>query len=128
MVSAQRGNAIGYITSTVNPLKGQSLAGSDASSSSLSSSNEGQSQQGNSSEIASTYPPGGLTPFAPLFNIGFENLVSPIIAAGVFASAAFYINSVLSLKSSINQVNGTSTKVSTRTSPESSQSGKEKIG
>ena len=126
--AAQRGNAIGYITSTVNPLKGQSLAGSDASSSSLSSSNEGQSQQGNLSEIASTYPPGGLTPFAPLFNIGFENLVSPIIAAGVFASAAFYINSVLSLKSSIKQVNGTSTKVSTRTSPESSQSGKEKIG
>ena len=96
--AAQRGNAIGYITSTVNPLKGQSLAGSDASSSSLSSSNEGQSQQGNLSEIASTYPPGGLTPFAPLFNIGFENLVSPIIAAGVFASAAFYINSVLRLE------------------------------
>ena len=87
--AAQRGNAIGYITSSVNLLKGQSSSASAASSSSLSSSNEGQSRQGNSSEIASTYPPGGLTPFTPLFNIGFENLVSPIIAAGVFASAAF---------------------------------------
>jgi putative copper export protein/streptogramin lyase len=120
--AAQRGNAIGYITSTVNPLKGQSSPASP-----LSSSNEGQSQQGNSSEIASTYPPGGLTPIAPLFNIGFENLVSPIIAAGVFASAAFYINSVLSLKSSIKQVNGTSTTVSKRVDPESSQSRKKKI-
>ena len=98
------------------PVEGAILVSviSSSSSSSLSSSNEGQSRQGNSSEIASTYPPGGLTPFTPLFNIGFENLVSPIIAAGVFASAAFYINSVLSLKSSIKQVNGTSTTVSTR--------------
>ena len=125
--AAQRGNAIGYITSSVNPLKGQSSSASSPSSSSLSSSNEGQSQQGNSSEIASTYPPGGLTPFTPLFNIGFENLMSPIIAAGVFASAAFYINSVLSLKSSIKQVNGTSTTVSTRVDPESSQSRRKKI-
>ncbi len=100
--AAQRGNAIGYITSSANPL--QSTAASGIPSSSVSSSPSGiPGQEG----ATTTNNPNVLsqTPLTPLFNIGYEYLLGPLIAIGVIASAAFYVNSVLSLKTSIRRVN-----------------------
>ena len=47
----------------------------------------------------------GQTPFTPIFRVGFEYLLGPLIATGVIASAVFYVNSVITLKSSISKVN-----------------------
>jgi copper transport protein len=99
--AAQRGNAIGYITSSVNP--SQSTPAPTIPSSSISSSPSGIPGQ----EGATTSNPNDFaeTPLTPLFNIGYEYLLGPLIAIGVIASAAFYVNSVLSLKISIRRVN-----------------------
>jgi hypothetical protein len=99
--AAQRGNAIGYITSSVNPSQGTSTSGIPTSS--VSSSPSGISEQ----EGATTNSPNDFaqTPLTPLFNTGYEYLLGPLIAVGVIASAAFYVNSVLSLKTSIRRVN-----------------------
>ena len=99
--AAQRGNAIGYITSSVNP--SQSTAAPGIPSSSISSSPSGIPGQ----EGVTTNNPNDFaqTPLTPLFNIGYEYLLGPLIAVGVIASAAFYVNSVLSLKTSIKRVN-----------------------
>jgi len=102
--AAQRGNAIGYITPSVNPLKSTSSQG--LSSPSPSSSSFGpQGQGGITTEATST--PAGIeqSPLTPLFNFGYEYLLGPLIAIGVVASAAFYVNSVVSLKASIRRVN-----------------------
>jgi copper transport protein len=102
--AAQRGNAIGYITPSVNPLKGASSQ--DLSSPSPSSSSFGpQGQGGITTEATST--PAGIeqTPLTPLFNFGYEYLLGPLSAIGVVASAAFYVNSVVSLRTSIRRVN-----------------------
>jgi copper transport protein len=99
--AAQRGNAIGYITSSVNPSQGTAASG--IPSSYVSSSPYGITGQ----EGATTNDPDDFaqTPLTPLFNVGYEYLLGPLIAIGVIASAAFYINSVLSLKTSIKRVN-----------------------
>jgi putative copper export protein/streptogramin lyase/methionine-rich copper-binding protein CopC len=99
--AAQRGNAIGYITSIVNP--SQSTPAPGIPSSSVSSSPSGIPGQ----EGATTNSPNDFaqTPLTPLFNIGYEYLLGPLIAIGVIASATFYVNSVLSLKTSIRRVN-----------------------
>jgi copper transport protein len=99
--AAQRGNAIGYITPSVNPLKSTSSQGLSSPSSSFGP----QGQGGITTEATST--PAGIeqTPLTPLFSYGYEYLLSPIIAIGVVASAAFYVNSVVSLKTSIRRVN-----------------------
>jgi copper transport protein len=81
--AAQRGNAIGYIASTVNPMLSTSPLG-------LSPSTQSEAMQ---------------TIFTPLFSVGYENLLGPLIAIGVVASSAFYVKSVVSLKTSINEVN-----------------------
>jgi methionine-rich copper-binding protein CopC/putative copper export protein/streptogramin lyase len=86
--AAQRGNSLGYITPSVN------LGASISSPSSGSDQNQG---------AIST--PGGQTVFTPLFNIGYEYLIGPIMAMGILACAAFYVNSVFSLKASVKQVN-----------------------
>jgi hypothetical protein len=46
------------------------------------------------------------TILTPLFSVGFENLMGPLIAIGVVASSAFYLNSVTTLQTSIRKVNG----------------------
>lgn len=97
--AAQRGNSLGYIASSVNLLQG---APTSPSMPPTSSSSEGQNQ-----EMITI--PGGPTLFTPLFNIGYEYLLGPLIAIGVLVSAAFYINSVVSLKTSIRQVNAITT-------------------
>ena len=99
--AAQRGNAIGYITPSVNPLKSTSSQGLSSPSSSFGP----QGQVGIMTEASST--PAGIeqTPLTPLFSYGYEYLLSPLIAIGVVASAAFYVNSVVSLKTSIRRVN-----------------------
>jgi copper transport protein len=99
--AAQRGNAIGYITPSVNPLKSTSSQGL----STPSASSGPQGQGGITTEATST--PAGIeqTPLTPLFSYGYEYLLSPLIAIGVIASAAFYVNSVVSLKTSIRRVN-----------------------
>jgi hypothetical protein len=99
--AAQRGNAIGFITSSVNPSQGTSASGIPPSS--ISSSSSGIPGE----EGAPTNNPNDFaqTPLTPLFNIGYEYLLGPLIAIGVIASAAFYVNSVLSLKTSIRRVN-----------------------
>ncbi|MGB7884330.1 MAG: hypothetical protein WBL44_16510, partial [Nitrososphaeraceae archaeon] len=99
--AAQRGNAIGYITPSVNPLKSTSSQGLSSPSSSFGP----QGQGGITTEATST--PTGIeqTLLTPLFSYGYEYLLSPIIAIGVVASAAFYVNSVVSLKTSIRRVN-----------------------
>ena len=89
--AAQRGSAIGYIKSSVNPLQ---LSSSSISASSPSSSFDDSGRSGV-----------GQTPFTPIFGIGFEYLLAPLVATGVIASAVFYVNSVITLKSSINKVN-----------------------
>jgi putative copper export protein/methionine-rich copper-binding protein CopC/streptogramin lyase len=90
--AAQRGSAIGYITSSVNPLQPSSQSSLSASSSSTSLDDSGRSGAGQ-------------TPFTLLFSIGFESLLGPLIAIGVIASAVFYVNSVITLKSCISKVN-----------------------
>jgi copper transport protein len=80
--AAQRGNALGYITSSVNPMQ------------SPSSASQAPTSAGQEVEINQA----GL-------DMSYEYLVSPIIAAGVTICAAFYVNSVASLKSSIRKVN-----------------------
>jgi copper transport protein len=97
--AAQRGNAIGYITSSVNPLKSTSSQGLSAPSASFGP----QGQGGITTEATST-------PLTSLFNYGYEYLLSPLIAIGVVASAAFYVNSVVSLKTSIRRVSELITK------------------
>jgi copper transport protein len=96
--AAQRGNAIGYITPSVNPLKTTSSQGLSTPSSSFGP----QGQGGITTEKAGIEQ----TPLIPLFSYGYEYLLSPLIAIGVIASAAVYVNSVVSLKSSIRRVNG----------------------
>lgn len=98
--AAQRGNAIGYITPSVNPLKSTSSQGLSAPSASFGP----QGQGGITTEA--TFTPAGIeqTPLTPLFSYGYEYLLSPLIAIGVVASAAFYVNSVVSLKTSIRRV------------------------
>jgi putative copper export protein/streptogramin lyase/methionine-rich copper-binding protein CopC len=104
--AAQRGNAIGYITSTVNPMQGSQSEGLSSPSSSSSPSGV-LSQEGITNESTATSQLDSLkTIFTPLFNIGYENLMGPLIAIGVVASSAFYVNSVTTLKSSIRKVNG----------------------
>ncbi len=98
--AAQRGNSIGYITSSLNLLQ---VAPTSTSAPSTPSSVGGQSP---------ITIPGGQTLFTPMFNIGYEYLIGPIIAIGVLASAAFYINSIVSLKTSIRQVNSITTSAS----------------
>lgn len=90
--AAQRGSAIGYITSSVNPL--QLSPQSSTSASSPSSSFDDSDRNGV-----------GQTPFTPIFRIGFEYFLGPLIATGVIASAVFYVNSVITLKSSISKAN-----------------------
>jgi copper transport protein len=99
--SAQRGSAIGYITSSVNPL--QSTASSEVSSASKSSSGQSGSPATISDSLVQT-------PFTPLFNFGYEYLIGPIIAVGIIASAVFYVNCVISLKKSIRLVSGSESK------------------
>lgn len=101
--AAQRGNAIGYIASSVNPLKGTSPG--LASSSSSSSSGAVPGQGGNTSEATTSLERAEQTPFTLLSNIGYEYLISPLIAICVVACAALYVNSVVTLKTSIKQVN-----------------------
>ncbi len=103
--AAQRGNAIGFITSSVNPML--TTAPQGLSSTSLSSSPSGlPSQEGTMNEATYAQSNGMQSIFTPLFNIGYENLLGPLIAMGVVASAAFYVNSIVSLKTSIRKVNG----------------------
>jgi copper transport protein len=99
--AAQRGNAIGYITPSVNPLKSTSSQGLSTASSSFGP----QGQGGITTEATSTPAAIEQTPLTPLFSYGYEYLLSPLIAIGVVASAAFYVNSVVSLKTSIRRVN-----------------------
>ena len=102
----QRGHSLGFITSSVNPLQSTSSQGIPPSSFSSSSSPPGISgQEGAPNDATASSNDFAQTPLTPLFNIGFEYLLGPIIAIGVIASAAFYINSVLSLKTSIKLVN-----------------------
>jgi len=103
--AAQRGNAIGYITPSVNLLQSTSSPGLPSPSSSSSPSGA-QVQEGITNEATSTSAGAGQTLFTSLFNIGYEYLLAPLIAIGVVASAAFYVNSVVSLKTSIRRVNG----------------------
>jgi len=98
--AAQRGNAIGYITPSVDPLKSTSSEGLSTASSSFAP----QGQRGITTEATST-PAIEQTPLTPLFSYGYEYLLSPLIAIGVITSAAFYVNSVLNLKASIRRVN-----------------------
>ncbi|MPZ08067.1 MAG: hypothetical protein GEU26_16900 [Nitrososphaeraceae archaeon] len=102
--AAQRGNAIGFITPSVNPLKSTSSQGLSSPPSSSSSFGP-QGPGGITTEATST--PAGIeqTLLTPLFNFGYEYLLGPLIAVGVVASAAFYVNSVVSLKASIKRVN-----------------------
>jgi hypothetical protein len=99
--AAQRGNAIGYITSSVNPSQGTTSSGIPSSSIS-SSPSVIPGQEGVTTNKPNDF---AQTPLTPLFNIGYEYLQGPLIAIGVIASAAFYVNSVLSLKTSIRRVN-----------------------
>jgi copper transport protein len=99
--AAQRGNAIGFITSSVNPLQSSSSPGSP-SLSLLSSPSRSPDLVGTGTNDSIDF---AQTPLTSLFNIGYEYLLGPIIAIGVIASAAFYINSVISLKNSIKRVN-----------------------
>jgi putative copper export protein/streptogramin lyase/methionine-rich copper-binding protein CopC len=99
--SAQRGSAIGYITSTVNPLQ------STSSSEVLSSSTSSSGQSGSPATISDSLVQ---TPFTSIFNFGYEYLIGPIIAVGIIASAVFYVNSVISLKKSIRLVIGSEAK------------------
>lgn len=92
--AAQRGNSLGYITPSVNLLQGAS----SSPSSPISLPSEGQN-----GGVVSVL--GGETVFTPLFNFGYEYLIGPTIALGLIACAAFYVNSVLSLKTSVRQVN-----------------------
>lgn len=102
--AAQRGNAIGYITPSINPLKGASSQ--DLSSPSPSSSSFGPRGQGGITTEATSTPAGiEQTPLTPLFNFGYAYLLGPLIAIGVVASAAFYVNIVVSLRTSIRRVN-----------------------
>jgi hypothetical protein len=94
--SAQRGSAIGYITSTINPLQ-------STTSSEVSSSTPSTGQSGSAATISDSLE---LTPLVPIFNFGYEYLIGPIIAVGIIASAVFYVNSVVNLKKSIRLVNG----------------------
>jgi putative copper export protein/streptogramin lyase/methionine-rich copper-binding protein CopC len=103
--AAQRGNAIGFITSSVNPMLSTAPQGLSSPSSSLSPSGI-PSQEGTTNEATSTHSNAMQSIFTPLFNIGYENLLGPVIAIGVVASAAFYVNSIVSLKTSIRKVNG----------------------
>jgi putative copper export protein/streptogramin lyase/methionine-rich copper-binding protein CopC len=96
--AAQRGNALGYVTSSVN---------FEPSPSSSSSGSEGRGPDVSNEAITSSNT--DQTPLSPLFNIGYEYLISPLIALGVIASSAFYVNSVISLKNSIQKVNSLST-------------------
>ena len=100
--AAQRGNSLGYITSSVNPLQGAS------SSSSLTSTQTSSSAVGQENEAAAAVP-GGDTLLTPLFNVGFEYLLGPVIAIGIVVAAAYYIKSVVNLKLSIRQVNALTT-------------------
>jgi copper transport protein len=99
--AAQRGNAIGYITPSVNPLKSTSSQGLSTASSSFGP----QGQGGITTEATSTPAAIEQTPLTTFFSYGYEYLLSPLIAIGVVASAAFYVNSVVSLKTSIRRVN-----------------------
>jgi putative copper export protein/streptogramin lyase len=90
--AAQRGSAIGYIKSSMNPL--QLSSQSSTSASSPSSSFDDSDRNGV-----------GPTPFTPILRVGFEYLLAPLIATGIIASAVFYVNSVITLKSSISKVN-----------------------
>jgi putative copper export protein/streptogramin lyase/methionine-rich copper-binding protein CopC len=94
----QRGDALGYITSSVNFMQNPSPSISTASGS------QGQEQAAENRNIRSSAA-NQTTIFSPLFNLGYEYVMAPIIAAGVVASAAFYTNSVVSLKATIRQVN-----------------------
>jgi putative copper export protein/streptogramin lyase/methionine-rich copper-binding protein CopC len=90
--AAQRGSAIGYIKSSVNPLQLSSQSSTLASSpsSSFDDSDRSGVEQ---------------TPLTPIFRIGFEYLLGPLIATGVIASAVFYVKSVTTLKSSLSKIN-----------------------
>ncbi|MGH2990148.1 MAG: hypothetical protein ACRDMA_09830 [Solirubrobacterales bacterium] len=96
--AAQRGNAIGYITSSV-------LQNLSSSSSSVDGRDRGQ-MQGEAENEASSLGYPILALFVPLFSIGYEYLLGPIIAIGVIISAVFYVNSVVSLKTTIRKVSG----------------------
>ena len=98
--AAQRGNAIGYITPTVNLLQSPS----PASSPSASLSAGGQDQGAVTNNTVLSFPE-EQTFFTPLFNIGYEYLLGPLIAMSIFASAVFYVKVVFSVKTSIMQVN-----------------------
>src|SRR5918996_1200406 len=98
--AAQRGNAIGYITPTVNLLQSPSPASSPSSS--LSAGGQDQGAVTNNTVLSF---PEEQTFFTPLFNIGYGYLLGPLIAMSVFASAVFYVKVVLSVKTSIMQVN-----------------------
>jgi copper transport protein len=104
--AAQRGNAIGYITSTVNPMQGTPSEGLSSLSSSSSPfgvpAKEGTANEGTSTTELDSMK----TILTPLFSVGFENLMGPLIVIGVVASSAFYVNSVTTLQTSIRKVNG----------------------
>lgn len=103
--AAQRGHSLGFITSSVNPLQSTSSQGIPSSSFSSSSPSGISGREGAPNDVTARSNDFAQTPLTPLFNIGFEYLLGPIIAIGVIASAAFYINSVISLKTSIKRVN-----------------------
>jgi putative copper export protein/streptogramin lyase/methionine-rich copper-binding protein CopC len=94
----QRGDALGYITSSVNFMQNPSP------SLSTSSGSQGQEQAAENRNIRSSAA-NQTTIFSPLFNLSYEYFMAPIIATGVVASAAFYTNSVVRLKATIRQVN-----------------------
>ncbi|HZD35855.1 MAG TPA: hypothetical protein VE130_11685, partial [Nitrososphaeraceae archaeon] len=87
--AAQRGNSLGYILQSVNPLQ----VATSSQSQPLEDQNQGVSGQ-----------PEGQTVLTPLFNIGYEYVIGPIVAIGIIACAAFYVNSIFSLKASIRRV------------------------
>jgi copper transport protein len=83
--AAQRGNALGYIISSINPMP-------------VSSSSESPGQGRDAAAASVEGDQTGL-------DISYEYVISPIIAIGLIAIAAVYVNTVMTLNSSIRKVN-----------------------
>jgi copper transport protein len=86
----QRGDSLGVITVNANPLQSGSPAG-DATTNSLSNNNQSSSDGDND--------------FIPQYGFNFTEIVGPAVAAGIIASALFYIKSITDLRKSMKQVN-----------------------
>ena len=87
----QRGDSLGVITINANPLQSGSPAG-DTTAISLSNNNQSSSNGYN-----------GFIPHQYGFN--YTEIVGPVVAAGIIASALFYTKSITDLRNSMKQAN-----------------------